>query len=62
MITKVYFIYYYLYTWVGSSGRGVRTSDKGAAGAPSSRLVFVRRTFRKGSAEGALFGDGFWRR
>ncbi len=36
MLTGVYFIEgYYFYTYVGSSGRGVQTSEKGPKGDPS---------------------------
>ena len=38
MITEVYSIEgHYLYTLVGSSGRGERTSERGATGAPERR-------------------------
>ncbi len=51
MTTGVYFIEgYYLYTLVGSSGRGVLTSEKGATGVPSGVPVCVRMTLGKGSA------------
>jgi hypothetical protein len=44
---------------VRSSGRGMQTSEKGAlSGVP----IRVRRTLRKGSAEGFKIGGGFWRR
>ncbi len=57
MITEVYFkARYYLYTLIGSSGRGVQTSEKGASGEP----VYVR-TLRKESTEGAVINGGFWR-
>ncbi len=51
MITEVYFIEEnYLYTWVGSSGRRVRTSYKGAIGVPKCVVpVPTQRTLRKGA-------------
>ena len=63
MITEVYFIEgYYLYTKIGSSGRGVQTSGRGATGEPSTLPVHVRRTLGKVSAEEAVIGCGYWRR
>ncbi len=45
MITEVHFIGgYYLYKQVGSRGRGVQTSEKGATDAPNGVPVLVRRT------------------
>ncbi len=44
---------------VGSSGRHVQTSEKGATGGVQ---VLVRRALGKGSADGAMIGGGFWRR
>ncbi len=37
----------------------MRTSEKGATGVPSSVQVGVRRTLRKGSAEGVMIGGGY---
>ncbi len=59
----MYFIEeHYLYTYIGSSDRGVRISEKGATGVPSGRPAQVRWTLRKGSAEGAVIGGSYLRR
>jgi hypothetical protein len=49
MKTEVYFVVrFYLYTRVGSSGRGVQVYEKGATGVHSGEQVHVRRTLREG--------------
>ena len=54
MITEVYFIeVHYLYTLVGSSGRGELTSERGAAGAPERHAGTCQRDTSKESAKGA---------
>ncbi len=35
---------------------------KGATGTPCVIPVHVRKTLRKGTAEGAMIGGGYWRR
>ncbi len=63
MITEVYFIEgYYLYTQIGSRGRGLQISQKGATGAPSGMPVYIQKTLRKGSAECALIAGNNWTR
>ncbi len=50
---------YYLYTYIGSSDRGVRISEKGATGVPSGMPAQVRWTLRKGSAKGTVIGGSY---
>ncbi len=61
MITEVYFIEgFYLYTEVGSSGRGVLASSGGVTGTICIVAVRVRRPLQSG-AQRAL-GSSYWRR
>ncbi len=51
-----------LYTKVGSSGRGVLTTQKGNPGPIGRVPVDIRRTLKRRSAKGAVIGGGYWRR
>ncbi len=62
-ITEVYFIeWFYLYTEVGSSGKGVLTSIKGVTGAIRIVPVCVRRTLQRGLRRALMIGGGYWSR
>jgi hypothetical protein len=62
MITKVFFAgRYYLYTRVGSSGRGLQVSELGGNRYSQWLTVRVRRTLIEGEPI-SVIGGGYWRR
>jgi hypothetical protein len=59
MITEVYFIVgLYLYTEVGSSGRGVLASHERGSQVPLAVPVSVRRKEQRGALQDACIGGG----
>ena len=53
----------YLYTLVGSSGRGERTSERGATGARQSGVpVQVKGTLERRALRALVIGGGYCRR
>ncbi len=53
---------FYLYTEVGSSGRGVLASSRGVTDTIRVVPMCVRRTFQRGARRPKMIGDGYWRR
>jgi hypothetical protein len=62
MITEVYFIEgLYLYTEVGSSGRGVLASHEQRSQVPLAVPVCVRKAQQRGASQDASVGGGYSR-